>query len=230
MCFSATASLTAAAVLGATGIYALRKCPCPRMLPYAAIPMLFSVQQLAEGVLWLALAQGLHGLASAMSQAFALFAHVLWPAYIPLAVLLLEPQAGRRRLLAGLAVAGAAFAAFHLPAILLSPVDASPAAGHIAYPVHYYLAGSGMALYLAATAGGPLASSWRRVRLFGMLVVITLLFTWWAYARWLVSVWCFFAALLSTVVVSQVVATRRRKMRLERQRQAADAMARVDCT
>ncbi|RRJ46375.1 hypothetical protein EIM03_29860 [Pseudomonas aeruginosa] len=53
MCFSAPASFTAAAVLLGLGTVTMRRARSRRELPYAAIPLLFGVQQLLEGMLWL---------------------------------------------------------------------------------------------------------------------------------------------------------------------------------
>ncbi|WP_195763874.1 DUF6629 family protein [Pseudoduganella rivuli] len=208
MCFSATASLSAAAILGALGAGAIIRCQEPRMLPYAALPALFSAQQLAEGLLWLALAHDMPSLAAAMSLVFNLSAHVLWPLYIPLTVLLLEPQPRRKTLLACLVLAGTALAAYYLLRMAIVPVSAVPSAGHIEYRMTRYFPRTGMALYVAVTAGALFASSWPRVRRFGLMVLAAFILTWWAYATWLVSVWCFFAALLSVVVLAQVPSLR----------------------
>ena len=51
MCFSAPASFTAAAVLLGLGTVTMRRARSRRELPYAAIPLLFGVQQLLEGML-----------------------------------------------------------------------------------------------------------------------------------------------------------------------------------
>jgi hypothetical protein len=56
MCFSATASFTAGAVLLGVGALTLRSALTSRqrhVLPFAAIPLLFAIQQLIEGVIWL---------------------------------------------------------------------------------------------------------------------------------------------------------------------------------
>lgn len=204
MCFSAGASLSAATVLAAIGTVAVARCPARKMRPYAAIPLLFAVQQLVEGVLWLALTHDQPLLAMAASQVFNLFAHAFWPAYVPLSVLLLEPQPVRKALLACLALAGSALAAYYFLRILLAPVEPVTSAGHIEYRMVHALAQTGMALYALTTAGALLSSSWPWLRLFGLLVLLAMVVTWWAFAFWLVSVWCFFAALLSVLVLAHV--------------------------
>ena len=53
MCFSATASFAAGTVLLATGAFTMRMARNSGERPYALIPILFGVQQLIEGALWL---------------------------------------------------------------------------------------------------------------------------------------------------------------------------------
>ena len=56
MCFSATASFAAAALLLGIGTLTLKSALAAHRqadLPFAAIPMLFALQQLIEGVIWL---------------------------------------------------------------------------------------------------------------------------------------------------------------------------------
>lgn len=209
MCFSAIASLGAATVLGATGIATLALCPERRMRPYAAIPLLFALQQLAEGGLWIALAHGWTPFAAGMSRSFLVFSHVLWPAYVPLAVFVLEAPSWRKTALGTLSLAGALLGLLFLYQLLHDPVAILTTAGHIEYRMRYAFPAADISIYLAATVGGLLISSRPRLRLFGMLVLLSFLLAWWMYERWLVSVWCFFAALLSVVVLLQVRSARR---------------------
>jgi hypothetical protein len=53
MCFSASVSFTAGTALIALGAVTLKKAGHGAELAYAAIPLLFGVQQLIEGLLWL---------------------------------------------------------------------------------------------------------------------------------------------------------------------------------
>ena len=55
MCFSATASFTAGTALTAVGGLTVRKSRGKAELPLALVPLLFGIQQLTEGVLWLSL-------------------------------------------------------------------------------------------------------------------------------------------------------------------------------
>ena len=217
MCFSATASLIAGGVLSAAGIGALAVTRERRALPFAAIPLLFGVQQAAEGVVWLAAAGGDAVLQSCASAGFLAFAQVIWPIYAPLAVLALElePRGWRRNAMWACAAAGLIVAAVMLHGLLTAFVPGVPEGGHVRYTLAYWneFRDAGMlvpllALYVLATCVSLMLSRERLVQAFGAIVFAALLVTAFAYEAWLFSVWCFFAAVLSAIVV--VWAVRRR--------------------
>src|SRR5438034_1173375 len=54
MCFSATGSFGLSGVLGGAGVAALTRNSSPRRALFAALPLLFALQQVIEGVVWLA--------------------------------------------------------------------------------------------------------------------------------------------------------------------------------
>lgn len=201
MCFSATASFTAGAALLIVGAVTTRRVTRRAELPYALIPVLFGVQQLIEGALWLALPADVPLLKAVLTHAFSFFSHVLWPLYIPLAVLLLESAPWRRRVLVFIGLAGAAVGLYLLYFLLRLPIVAEVSRGHIAYlSPHFYLLPV-MGLYLLGTCASSLSSSHWSVRWFGAAALVSFLGTYAFYAFWLISVWCFFAALLSVLVL-----------------------------
>ena len=57
-----------------------------------------------------------------------------------------------------------------------------------------------MTLYLVSTALSPFLSTHRMVKVFGLLALLSFGAAYAFYATWFISVWCFFAALLSAVV------------------------------
>ena len=83
MCFSATASFTASALLTPVGLYALRRTyqSDPRYLALAAFPLLFGIQQAIEGGLWLALEGRATLSTSTTALGFLFFAYLLWPIF-----------------------------------------------------------------------------------------------------------------------------------------------------
>lgn len=200
MCFSATASFTAGTFLLGAGIMTLGMTRRPAERAYAAIPLLFAIQQLSEGLLWWAFGSGPDGLIEPITQFYSFFSHVLWPIYVPLAVLLIEPQVSRRRRLIPFIAAGTAVGLYLLYEMFANPITAAPVGQHIEYrSPHFYIA-IVIILYLAATTLSQLMSSHRTVQLFGVVALVSAVVAYIFLARWFISVWCFFAAVLSILV------------------------------
>ena len=59
MCFSATASFISGATLCVIGVATLKQTKAPAEVPIALIPLLFGIQQLTEGVIWLSFSQNI---------------------------------------------------------------------------------------------------------------------------------------------------------------------------
>jgi hypothetical protein len=212
MCFSATASFSAGTLLLATGTVTLRLARTRRELPFAAIPLLFAIQQLAEGVLWISFGWNTPGLTAAVTQVYSFFSHVLWPVYVPLAAWLIEPPGRRRRLLRGLSIVGMLVGMFLLLGMFAFPITAAPVGGHIEYASPHFFAAIVMLLYLGSTTLSLLLTSHRMVRLFGGAALLAWILSYLFYARWFISVWCFFAALLSVIVCVHVANRRYRAL------------------
>ncbi len=217
MCFSATASFSAGILLLGAGVLTVRAARDPRELPLAAIPLLFSVQQLIEGVVWLTLRYEAPLLNAAMTHAYAFFSHVLWPVYVPVAVLLVESRGWRRNTLWGLSTAGGAVAAYLLYTLVVFSVVSRATGQHIEYVSPHFFTTAVMSIYLLSTAIGPMISSHRWVRVFGLLALASFAGAYFFYTRWFISVWCLFAAVLSLVLCAHFLM--RRAGRVERSRQ-----------
>jgi len=200
MCFSATASLTASAALLGIGAVTLHKAQQPRERPFAAIPLLFGIQQLTEGVLWLGFGWDTPALNAVLTQLYSFFSHVLWPVYVPLSAWALEPRGPRRSALALISAGGIAVGAYLLYSMFANPIVARPVGNHIDYDSPHFYVAVVMTLYLSATTVSALLSSHRVMKLFGALTLGGAAVAYWFYARWFISVWCFFAAALSLVI------------------------------
>ena len=200
MCFSATASFGAASVLLAIGTVSLGLARAPRELPFAAIPLLFGTQQLVEGAIWLSFGRDAPGLNAVMTQVYSFFSHVLWPVFIPVAVLLIEPPGARRRALAALLALGLALGAFLLGELADYPLLSQLRGSHIEYisPPHYQKTVS--VLYLVSTTASLMLSSHGWVRVFGVTALLSFGLAYGAWTAWFISVWCFLSALLSVTV------------------------------
>lgn len=203
MCFSATASFAAGAGLLGVGTLTLRSALATHQLhdlPLAAVPLLFALQQLIEGVIWLTFSTDAPLLNSVMTYAYSFFSHVLWPAYIPLAVWLVEPPGRGRHMLLVFAIGGAAVATYLLYILLVYPVVSRATGQHVEYVSPHFFAVATMTFYLLSTTTSPLFSSHRWVKGFGALALVAFGAAYYFYAQWFISVWCLFAALLSAVI------------------------------
>lgn len=200
MCFSASASFAASAVLVGLGALSLAQAQRPREQLFAAMPMIFALQQFVEGLLWLGLNQSLPWLSQLAIHAFAFFSHVWWPIYVPLAVLLLEPAGWRRQGLWAMVLIGTVLGGYLLSVLLTYPVQARISGDHIEYLSPHFHALPTMGAYLLAATVSPMLSSQRIVRWFGALSALAFVAAYAIFATWFISVWCFFAALLSGVV------------------------------
>ena len=200
MCFSATASFSAGALLLGIGRFTLKAARRPAERPFAAIPLLFAIQQLIEGVIWMSFSADTPLLNTVMTHAYSFFSHVLWPVYLPVAVLMIEPSGGRRRSLTALVLAGSAVGIYLLYVLVAFPVVSRPTGQHVEYDSPHFFAAEVMTLYLVSTTVSPLLSTLRGVKVFGALALLSFGAAYYFYATWFISVWCFFAALLSTAI------------------------------
>ena len=200
MCFSATASFSAGAVLLGLGTLTVKSAHRRRELPLAAIPLLFAIQQLTEGVIWLTFRYDGPQMNVLMTYFYSFFSHVLWPIYVPVAVLLIEPLRWRGTVLLGFVAAGLAAGLFLLQILLTFPVVSRPTGQHMEYVSPHFFAATVMTLYLLAATVSPMFSSYRLVKVFGVLALLSFAAAYGFYATWFISVWCFFAALLSAVI------------------------------
>jgi hypothetical protein len=202
MCFSASASFVAGGSLCAVGVATLSKARGAGEVPFAAIPMLFGIQQLIEGVLWLSFRFDAALLNQISTYAYSMFSHVLWPALVPIAAGLLEAERRRRKVFLAFQLGGIAVAVYLLYLIVRFPIT-SRIDQHIVYVSPHFYQLPVMTLYLAATCASCMFSSQRLVRVFGGLALLSFGAAYWIHAAAFFSVWCFFAAILSAIIYLQ---------------------------
>jgi len=201
MCFSATASFIAGAALLVVGAVTTKLARRPAEVPFALIPVLFGIQQVLEGALWLTFPEKAPVLNIILTHAYSLFSHVIWPIFVPIAVLMLEPIAWRRKVLIVTAISGAVVGLYLLYFLVELPIVAQVVGRHITYiSPHFYIV-TVMVLYVLGTCISSLVSSHRWVRLFGVAALVSFGAAAAFYAAWFISVWCFFAAVMSGMVV-----------------------------
>jgi hypothetical protein len=126
---------------------------------------------------------------------------VLWPVFIPIAVLFLEKDLVRKRILKVFSFIGFLVGLSLLYFIIKHSMTAGIVNHSIAYtgtitPYPFLV----LAFYLIATCGSCFVSSHKSVRLFGELAFVSFFIAGWFYRETFFSVWCFFSAILSAVV------------------------------
>lgn len=202
MCFSATASFTAGAILTTLGVLALRHVHSKRMLPFACIPLLFGIQQLVEGIVWLSFDNPL--IHTAATYGFIMFSHVLWPTFVPFSIWLIEKHLIRKKILAGITTVGVAVSIYLFACGVIGPVTCNILGNSIEYgfPVPYPLLS--FFLYFFATCAGSMVSSSLKIRVFGTAMLLGFFVAHAFYPDTLFSVWCFFSAVLSVIIYAHV--------------------------
>lgn len=220
MCFSATASFTAGAVLGTVGVAALSKAKSEPQRVFGTIPLLFAVQQCMEGLLWLSLHNpSLAGWQSFFTYTFLVFAMAVWPFWIPFTIWKLETDERRKALIRFFVWTGAVVAVgvgiilFSYPVEVITPFCATcPVSGDniLSHHLHYEFSIPVLVkklvivfsiLYIAATIITPFLSGIKKMKWLGVVFLASYLFAITFYHGFVISVWCFFAALLSFVVL-----------------------------
>ena len=204
MCFSPTASFTSAAIIGTIGVATLRHVREPRTVLFAATPILFALHQFTEGLVWLGL-QGRIGPIGRdhLAFLFTLYAQGLLPFLMPLAVALMEPAGWRRKLIIGLTAIGAVAASWDAYGLIFLPSRVFVDHHSIAYRNEMTGSLTISLLYILATCGALLLSSFRVVRWYGMVNVVALTVVEIVREEAFASVWCFYAALMSVILYWQ---------------------------
>ena len=199
MCFSATASFIAGTGLSVLGVATLRATLRRSETAFAAIPLIFGLQQMVEGALWLSFRFDAPQLNQSMTYLFSMFSHVLWPMFVPFAIGLPETVAWRRIVIWCFQEVGLLVGLYLLFLIVEYPVTAVVAENIVYVSPHFYKIPV-MLLYLAATCVSCFFSSNATIRLFGALALVLFVVAYGFYEVALFSVWCFFAALLSAII------------------------------
>jgi hypothetical protein len=200
MCFSATASFTAGTALTVVGGLTVSKSRGKAELPLALVPLLFGVQQLTEGVVWVSLRHDLPVLKSWATYTFSMFSHVLWPIFVPFAILLVETARPRRKAIGAFQALGLAVGLYLFYFIIRFPVTAHVHGHSIMYDSPHFYIGAVLVGYLLATCVSGLFSSHWCINVFGALAFVLAIVAYQVSAATFVSVWCFYAAILSLLV------------------------------
>ncbi|MBX7066371.1 MAG: hypothetical protein K1X28_03990 [Parachlamydiales bacterium] len=210
MCFSAESSFTSAGLLAGLTYAAASFARSKRQYPLVLIPFIFTLMQLSEGFTWLAAEKNFYpNLFLPMGAYFFLFiSHFYLLLISPLVCFSAETNLERRRILKYILIAVCIVLIGMLYLEIISP---SPPTSKIVehsiqytfstfepYPVFEAIKGY-ILLALLAVPGmiSTLPGRW----MITAILVASFAIAWWYYAYAFTSVWCFFATVISAVVV-----------------------------
>ena len=220
MCFSASASFTAAAVLVPIGIYGThiaRTTDQKAYAPLAMTPAFFGTQQLIEGFQWVSrgdnpAAAPSEPLSSITAMGFLFFAYCFWMIWIPFCAYSIskatETEVVQRRLKWVWIIASIIGIGFYIP-VLVQHISVQPelVAGRIAYNVdsawHDFINDEwlGQLVYWGFIVLPLVVLKDNAVKMFGGLIFISIFLTWFTHAQAFNSVWCFYCAVLSIFIL-----------------------------
>lgn len=216
MCYSANVSFVSAGLLLATGAATTLGASSKSQRMVAAIPLLFGVQQAAEGIVWQTIG---HEPASSLHQfgviAFLAFANVIWPSWLPWSFYYIEPIEKRKRILKVLGQAGIVVSLLAGWMLVSGNVSSYVSGYSLGYSLsnfkRYWPVNIEFVFYLIPTIVPFFVSSLRKVKRAGYLV-----FGSWILAQVInqettASVWCFFAAMISLYIAVNVLWLQRGK-------------------
>jgi uncharacterized protein DUF6629 len=209
MCFSATGSFALSGVLIGVGAASIARTSSPSYRMLAAAPLLFGAQQAAEGVVWLTIGAPSHvALQRLAVDVFLGFALVVWPLWVPLSMQRAERDPARRRILTALCwFAGVVSLS---AAILVSRWQ--PFAQIAGHSIRYDYPGTSNAAvhlllvlaYIVSTIVPFFVSTATLARTLGVTLIFSVAAAAIIRRESLTSVWCFFAAMLSALILFAV--------------------------
>lgn len=210
MCFSATASFAASALLIPSGIYCIKLAIAkdPDYLPLAFTPLAFGIQQALEGIVWLGIdSNNFHDIDIA-SLGFLFFSHWFWLFWMPFLVWTSDRNQKIKQVCLMFAILGFFYgASLYLPIFANDnwlEIDANNCS--IAYQAklifNFPMFREVASIIYGVIIGVPLLiASTPNINTFGALILMSMLFSQVFFYYAFISVWCFFAALLSFYIV-----------------------------
>ena len=211
MCFSATASLTVGAALLAPGYYAIKQTESPGMLPFASTPLLFSFHQMAEGCLWLSLTNpDFSSWYNPALYGYSIVSTPVWPVWVPFIMWMMEPDQPRKKVLSYFLLVGVMVSLYMLHGLIVYGTSADIDTGHIHYTRDFPYLPFVRPFNLACMTIPTFLSTLRHTKLLAVAMAGSMIVAYIFYTEHVISVWCFFAAILSLLIILVVKANKKK--------------------
>jgi hypothetical protein len=201
MCFGPTSSFAIGTVLSSVSIGCLIYTSDKRRILFAVIPLLFAIQQFSEGGLWIIQIDPRYGAWRDMLTMIFLVIAFLWPIIVPVSISLLEIKGSVQKLMKGFIAVGMLLSAYLLYFVFFKETLATLANGRINYQIQS--PGSGIAegvIYALVITGPMFLSSHLGIVILGIVNVVLISTAAFMWKNEFISVWCFFAAMLSALI------------------------------
>lgn len=203
MCFSASASFGISAALAVAGVFSLKKVSARNQIPFASIPLIFAIQQLIEGIVWLSMKNEISVDGTVPVYLYLFFAQLFWPFWVPFSIFILEKNKFRKKILLALVFLSFVDVLFLWNGLVKYDVKASIADYHIKYEIDTdsIMMKYNYIIYLLCTVGTLFVSTVKKMYILGVIIagsaIITILF----FKENFISVWCYFAAAISVYIL-----------------------------
>lgn len=212
MCFSASASFAASGLLIGASWAAHKSATSPADKTLSFIPGVFGIQQAIEGVLWLALENGEYNtLIKSVTIAFLAIAWVVWPIFIPwvFSKFTFRPISKKiNTIIFFLGLTVGTYNAFSLATVIpYSEIDGN----HILYRWHEFREYGDIigVFYVTCALIPPFLTSNRKLMILGSVHAIMFAFSYIFMTKYLISVWCFLAAVSSIIIFAIIYSQRK---------------------
>lgn len=172
------------------------------MLLFACTPIVFSFHQIAEGFLWLALKNpdftswykpALYG--------YSFISQPIWPIWVPLTMWLMETDQRRKKILSYFLLLGITASLYMFYCLITYNISAVAENGHIRYYRDFPHLTIMRPVNFVTIAVTPFFSTLRYTKLLAVAMMGSLIITYFFFTNYLISVWCFFAAILSLLII-----------------------------
>ena len=219
MCFSPEASFIASAVVTTVGVVSYKKATDTPTRTLAMIPIFFGLQQFSEGFVWLSLLyEHFAFLKEASSIGFIIFAWIVWPTFVPYSMWLIEKDVRRKKAILVFLFIGIFVSIMLAYTMIFRNLHAEILDCSIIYnfdvkkSIHKYFG----ILYLLVTVIPTLISKVSKTWILGVSNILAYVGTKVFISDRILSIWCFFAALTSVVVLLIIIDINKAKQRLEK--------------
>lgn len=210
MCFSPTVSFASAAVLAVIGSIAISRAR-PRQYLLAFIPLLFSLQQISEGILWLDVEGDIPFFYTMFSRfIYLFFAYLFWPVWGPLSIFINEKEPWRKNIVLLCLGGGIIISLFNVISGYQLIPEVTIVNGHLVYGE---IGSLFKWVYVAVVLLPLFVSSMRLLWVCGLYIALAFFISDLYFPFAFTSVWCFFTALGSALILVSILYENRRSYR-----------------